>query len=591
MNSIRSRLTLAFLGLAVVPLLIVGFIQISQLYRVQTQEAILLQREIAERLSAQVQSLIQGLESQLQTLINVADLLNIQTDQQRLVLSIFHSRQPGIDRLYLLDADGHILFDHSRVNLNQGTAFPLPQTMDSLTVSLSGGKTFFGPVRIDAASGEPLMIMVVPIFVLDSGKLEGMIVADVRLKAVWDLVARIRPANSGVSFIVDSEDRIIAHSNPSVVLRETRFDQQRADGIQIGQSGQQSVLVSQVISFGIQSFHVFVESPVFEALSLTIQTISIMLILVVIASLIAGSLGSLMVRRIVRPIEDIAASARAINAGDLSRRVAIQSRDELGVLAIAFNGMTTQLKALIDDLEKRVRERTQKLEAANNELEAFSYTVSHDLRAPLRQIDGYVDLLTSSCRADLDEKGLHFLDAIVDSTRQMRELINDLLQFSRIGRAEMRMEAVDMNQVLQEALASVQESCSGRAIEWIVGMMPVVRGDSILLRQVWINLLGNAVKFTRAKESARIEVGCSEHEREIVFVVADNGAGFDMKYADKLFNVFQRLHSEDEFEGSGIGLAIVRRIVERHGGRIWAEGEEGRGAKFSFTLPMVTIGA
>jgi light-regulated signal transduction histidine kinase (bacteriophytochrome) len=228
------------------------------------------------------------------------------------------------------------------------------------------------------------------------------------------------------------------------------------------------------------------------------------------------------------------------------------------------------------------------LEAANKELEAFSYTVSHDLRAPLRHIDGYVDLLLSRCRGDLNEKGRHYVDTIAASARQMGVLIDDLLQFSRTGRSEMDLAPVDMNQVLREALSQVREDCAGRSIEWQIGDLPQVRGDYALLRQVWANLLGNAVKYTRDRDPARIGVGSREGNGEVVFLVSDNGVGFDMQYAGKLFGVFQRLHRQEEFEGTGIGLATVARIVTRLGGRIWAEAEPGKGATFFFSLPQNT---
>jgi len=244
-----------------------------------------------------------------------------------------------------------------------------------------------------------------------------------------------------------------------------------------------------------------------------------------------------------------------------------------------------QVRQLNAELELRVQERTAELAAANQELEAFSYSVSHDLRAPLRHIDGYVGLLLERCRSELTDQGRHYVDTIADSARQMGRLIDELLRFSRTSRAEMIQGAVDMNQALREALNSLASDLAGRSIEWVIGNLPSATGDSAMLRLVWTNLLGNAIKYTRGKDRARIEVAAQEGPGETTFVVRDDGVGFDMRYAHKLFGVFQRLHSEAEFEGTGIGLATVRRIVARHGGRTWAEAELGAGAAFYFTLP------
>lgn len=237
-------------------------------------------------------------------------------------------------------------------------------------------------------------------------------------------------------------------------------------------------------------------------------------------------------------------------------------------------------------LEARVAERTAQLEATNRELEAFSYSVSHDLRAPLRHIGGYASMLTKHAAAQLDDKSRRYLEVISDSAQKMGRLIDDLLTFSRMGRAQLALGEIDQNIFVAGILREAGYEKSER-IAWQVGPLPRVRADAAMLRQVWFNLIDNAVKYSSRSPEPRIEIGAAIDPAtgEHVFHVRDNGVGFDMKYADKLFGVFQRLHTEAEFEGIGIGLANVRRIVARHGGRTWAESTLGSGATFYFSLP------
>lgn len=233
-----------------------------------------------------------------------------------------------------------------------------------------------------------------------------------------------------------------------------------------------------------------------------------------------------------------------------------------------------------------LQRRGELLEAANKELEAFSYSVSHDLRAPLRHIDGYAALLHKSVAPSLNDKAARYLQTISDSAKQMGQLIDDLLVFSRMGRQEMLRTVVNLDQLIKSILSDLRLDLQGREISWTIAALPEVQGDPAMLRQVFMNLIVNAVKFTRTKPMATIEIGV-EHpsSTEIVLFVRDNGVGFDMQYAPKLFGVFQRLHRADEFEGTGIGLANVRRIVHRHGGRTWAVGVPDKGATFYVLLP------
>lgn len=243
------------------------------------------------------------------------------------------------------------------------------------------------------------------------------------------------------------------------------------------------------------------------------------------------------------------------------------------------------LRRLNQELDQRVKARTAELEAANKELESFSYSVSHDLRTPLRAIDGFSKILLTEYEAQLDEDGKRLLRVIRENTERMAQLISDILTFSRTGRAELKKLPVDMTALVREVWEEVRQVEPERTYDFRLEELPLAEGDRALLRQVLMNLLTNAAKFTRSREVTRIEVGCEVTDTELIYHVRDNGVGFDMRYVDRLFGVFQRLHSDAEFEGSGIGLAVVKRIVVRHGGRVWAESELDHGATFFVALP------
>ena len=245
-----------------------------------------------------------------------------------------------------------------------------------------------------------------------------------------------------------------------------------------------------------------------------------------------------------------------------------------------------KIRQLNDELGKRVKQRTAQLEAANKELEAFSYSVSHDLRAPLRHIDGFLEMLKRREANRLDSTSKHFLNNVTEATKHMGQLIDDLLRFSRNSRSEIKLRPIDPGTVIQKVRKDLASTLEGRDIIFEVQPLQKVMADSSLLGIVWMNLISNAIKFTALQEAAHIEIGCqpSRDSGDAVFFIRDNGIGFDPQYKDKLFGVFQRLHQQEEFEGTGIGLATVQRIVHRHGGKIWAEAIEGQGATFYFSL-------
>jgi signal transduction histidine kinase len=316
--------------------------------------------------------------------------------------------------------------------------------------------------------------------------------------------------------------------------------------------------------------------------------------------LVSGMVIAVVAARITTPLYELTKASEAIAGGEYSRRVAIRRRDEIGRLSVTFNAMAEQVESAQRGLEARVRERTANLEqagqlleqhvtelaAVNRELEAFSYSVSHDLRAPLRHITGFAKLLEQSESSSLGTEGRRYLTTMTEAATRMGRLVDDLLSFSRVGRTPLARAPVNLNHLVRDVHQEVTADLNGREVAWRFHDLPAVEGDRSMLRLVLLNLLSNAVKYSAGRPRAEIEIGTLPNGgAETVVFVRDNGAGFDMQYADKLFGVFQRLHSSDEFEGTGIGLANVRRIVQRHGGRTWADGRVDGGATFYFSLP------
>lgn len=263
--------------------------------------------------------------------------------------------------------------------------------------------------------------------------------------------------------------------------------------------------------------------------------------------------------------------------------------NETGICMVASD-LTEQTRAregiqrLNEELEQRVSERTEQLRTANTDLESFNYGVAHDLRSPLRHIQGFADILVNDSESKLGEKGRHSLDLIVRETARMEKLIQALLGLSRLGQQILQPHKADLNRLLQEVIEGLASDLRGRQVQWNIQQLPTTRCDPALMKILFTNLLTNALKFTRRLPEAVIDVGSETQDGETVFRVCDNGVGFNMKYADKLFGIFQRLHSSEEFEGTGVGLATVKRVVQKHGGRIWAKGELDKGASFYFTL-------
>jgi len=323
------------------------------------------------------------------------------------------------------------------------------------------------------------------------------------------------------------------------------------------------------------------------------RVFGVVAILVIFLSFILAYLLSMILQKsISKPILTLSETAKVIsNQKDYSVRAVKSGNDEVGGLTNAFNNMLEEIekqnKTLSEfnkNLEQKVSDRTEQLETVNKELESFSYSISHDLRAPLRGVVGFAAILEEDYGNKLDDEGKRIISVIKNNTLKMGRLIDDLLTFSRMSRQDIMRTNIATNKMVRDVIEDLVPGDKKPAIHWDIQNLPDLKGDINAIRQVWVNLISNAVKYSATKKQPQIEIGSFKSNGQTVLYIKDNGVGFDEKYKNKLFQVFQRLHSEQDFEGTGIGLAIIKKIISKHGGHVWAEGEKDKGACFSFSL-------
>jgi signal transduction histidine kinase len=461
---------------------------------------------------------------------------------------------------------------------------------------LRSGKTTLSDLGISTVTQRPTVVVAAPIYGSD-GRIAGIWAGGLRLEELSKIGHGGQETGTleRWGYVTDPRGLIVAHqANPKYVLEQTDFSSVPAVRAALtGQSGagewfnplEGSERIGAYMPLTDSGWAVVYTTPTRVAYA-PINKLTQTIVLATLAIfLLMGTAGWAVARRITLPLKKLARATEEIAAGEYIPTAAAQSGDEIDQLAGKLNLMAGALW----QKEAQLRQRNDQLRERNRELTAFSYSVSHDLRAPVRHITGFAEMLQKNAAAKLDDNSRRYLDVILKSAKQMRSLIDDLLAFSRMGRMEMQNTRVSLERLTREALENLQTDAQGRNIEWKIGALPETSGDPSMLRLVLTNLISNAVKFTRTRDPAVIEIGSTNGDgHELVVFVRDNGVGFDMQYVDKLFGVFQRLHSAESFDGTGIGLAHVRRIVLRHGGRTWAEGSVDAGATFYFSLPKVS---
>lgn len=709
-SSLRTRLTLVFVVLAIGPLLVVGGLSGWQNYQLLLERQLVVEHQTAKAVAQEVAGYFHGLEHEMRSIVAVRGIDRLSTLERQELLEEMLAYEGAFDSLGLFDGTGREMVRVSRLDIV--TALDLAEgaaQRPEVAMPLARGTTYFGPVRFASDTGEPRMTIGLPIAAPRSGRVETVLVAELRIKRLWDLIARQARSKGHQVYIVDDSDNVVAHRNPSVVLRGTHFAPVDEDGLAPGLDGDTVVAASQIVTLGDQHFHVVSERTLAAAFELATRLLATIGAVALVALFVSLGVGVLAVRRIVAPVRALADAARDIAAGDTGRTAEVKgATGEISELADAFNTMTVRLQetlaqvrasegrlqSIIDyspaaifvkdldgrmllanqgtaralgrpldeilgrldsellppevvgplrandrmvavrataveaeetvlgangstwtflsgkfplrDAEGRVfavcgisTDITERKEAeatlqrtidelmrSNSELERFAYIASHDLQEPLRSIISFSQLLERRCAAVLPPEGMDFLTYIVAAARRMNEMVADLLDFSRVGQKANLFQPVDLSQVLADTLADMADLIAGSGTTIQAALLPTVPGDAPQLASLLQNLLSNAIKFRKPGLPCRITITASQDGDDCTVNVADNGIGIEPQYLDQIFVIFKRLHTVAAIPGTGIGLAVCQRVVERHGGRIRVRSVPGEGSVFSFTLPL-----
>lgn len=592
-RGIRFQLFAMTLSIGLIPILLTGIILVWLSWNRQVKQSTAYQKETGLRAMGQTLNFIQTSKDHLGLASTLFNLPNLAEDELRDILALMASHQDEThNRMFkeiaLFDANANIKTCFSRANVCTDTYIRTAFSTRILEQAISQRRVFYGPIQFDPDKGTPSVTIASPIIDHVNGQLTGVLAANIRIKELWDVLSDVTKKTRMSAYLLADDGRVVAHPDPSIVLRETFFPQAEKEGVRKGLLNTWSVITHDDFFLGKQKFYLVIERPLSTALSFTIE----MIVGIILVTILTGA-GSLFLaitisRRFIRPINRLTQKAEQISSGDLIQPVNLDREDEFGALAQAFNSMSADIKKHIQSLNQHLIEKEaayQSLTESYAEMEEISYVTAHHLQEPVRVIANYAELVSQKYKDRFDETGHRYLDHIQRKGAVLRKQLTDIMLYLSLSQMGAKKEPVAVNTLVSETLGYISRMFPEKAVTFQTRNLPELNTDSRLLEKVFSQLISNALKYND-KTNPEIEISTERVEDGWIFSVCDDGIGIDPQYQEKIFRMFIRLHSDQQYPGTGIGLTICRKIISMLGGKwIRIESANHGGTCVKFHLP------